>query len=203
MTYSKLGLANNGLMVKVTFWWSSWILKIIPCAFMTYFCLALARMLRQATRRRQRMLSHRRASGASTTSIGSQADQKTRMLLAILFCYLASVLPFGITVPLVGVLGRPFKTNVFDPLFIVFDLFGLVNSLTTFVLLISMSRVFRETFYKMFWPKETVERGTTKAVASNSTADTRSNRSGSQVQPESPLSLMIAELNERVIKLDT
>ena len=149
------------------------------------------------------MLSHRRASGASTTSIGSQADQKTRMLLAILFCYLASVLPFGITVPLVGVLGRPFKTNVFDPLFIVFDLFGLVNSLTTFVLLISMSRVFRETFYKMFWPKETVEHGTTTAVASNSTADTRSNRSGSQVQPESPLSLMIAELNERVIKLDT
>lgn len=144
MTYSKVGLANGGLMIKITFWWTSWFLKIIPCALMTYFTLSLVHHLKQASKRRKNMkttTNHRRR---------RQLDQKTRMLVAILVCYLLSVLPFGITVPLVGVLGRPFKANVFDPLFNVFDLFGLINSLATFVLLISMSSLFRQTFQQMF-----------------------------------------------------
>lgn len=75
------------------------------------------------------------------------------MLLAILFCYLVSVLPFGITIPLIGILGRRFKTNFFDPMFLVYDLLALTNSVTVFVLLLSMSRLFRQTLYHIFSPR--------------------------------------------------
>ena len=176
-----MALARKGLLIKIMFWWTSCFLKIVPCVCMTILSLSLTRQLQESVRRR-RKLSHTstkrqsgmfsgltiksNASGVSSGSTGSQADQKTRMLLAILLCYLVSVMPFGITVPLVGLLGRTFKINFFDPMFIVFDLLALSNSLVVFVLLISMSRLFRETLYKIFWPTISLFSRSSSRVAS-------------------------------------
>jgi hypothetical protein len=72
------------------------------------------------------------------------------MLLSILICYLIIVLPYGITLPLSAVIGIPFKANVWDPLFIVFDFLALTNSLIAFVLMITMSQQFRQKLCETF-----------------------------------------------------
>lgn len=171
ITHSSMARAHNGLLVKVMFLWTSCFLKLFPCVSMTILSILLTRKLNKSARRtRLRMQRHgsdrlsvkskesRLGSGggsrrpSTTSSRIQERDQKTRMLLVMLVFYLISVLPFGIGAPLTGILGREFKINVFDPLFLLFDMIALVTSLTVFILLVSMSRLFRETIYKIFWP---------------------------------------------------
>lgn len=119
-------------------------------------------------------------------SSATEAYKKTRLLLAILICYLVSVIPFGISIPLIGFLGRDFKINFFDPMFIVFDHLALSNSLTVFVLLCSMSRLFRQQLGKLFRPTIALFHRDPSVVAS--TVETRM----SSQQPQSTMSGMTA-----------
>lgn len=88
------------------------------------------------------------------TSSSSQSDRTTKMLLAILLLYLVTEMPNGIISLLVGLLGEPFQDNVYMPLGEIFDILALINSGINFILLASMSRLFRKTFCKIFWPRK-------------------------------------------------
>ena len=88
------------------------------------------------------------------TSSSSQSDRTTKMLLAILLLYLLTEMPNGIITLLVGLLGESFQYNVYNPLGEIFDILALINSGINFILLASMSRLFRKTFCKIFWPRK-------------------------------------------------
>ena len=208
MTFSKLGRAHDGLMAKIAILLITLFMKIIPFFAMMFFIVSLARTLRQAGQRRRQMLANqpvKQATNASPSaqrrgSSGAAADQKTRILLAIMICYFASILLFGISMPLVIALGNDFKTNVFDPLCIVFELFGFINSVATFVLLISMSQLFRETFWKLFWPD--IGRFRRFSPTSSGPSSSENRKSNLPKQREPPLSVVISELEDRVVDLD-
>lgn len=88
------------------------------------------------------------------TSSSSQSDRTTKMLLAILLLYLVTEIPNGIITLFVGLLGESFHNNVYMPLGDIFDILALINSGINFILLASMSRLFRKTFCKIFWPRK-------------------------------------------------
>ena len=75
------------------------------------------------------------------------------MLLAILLLYLVTEMPNGIVTLLSGLLGEVFQNCVYTPLGEIFDILALINSGINFILLASMSRLFRKTFCKIFWPQ--------------------------------------------------
>lgn len=87
-------------------------------------------------------------------SSSSQSDRTTKMLLAILLLYLVTEMPNGVISLLVGLLGESFQNNVYHPLGEMFDILALINSGINFILLASMSRLFRKTFCKIFWPRK-------------------------------------------------
>lgn len=87
-------------------------------------------------------------------SSSSQSDRTTKMLLAILLLYLVTEAPNGIISLLVGLFGESFQNNVYLPLGEIFDILALINSGINFILLASMSRLFRKTFCKIFWPRK-------------------------------------------------
>lgn len=94
-----------------------------------------------------------RLSHANRTST-SQSDRTTRMLLAILLLFLLTEFPSGVVTLLSGVMGEAFLVNVYHPLGEVFDILALVNSAINFILYCVMSRLFRKTFCKIFWPQK-------------------------------------------------
>lgn len=93
-------------------------------------------------------VSHQSRNSSST----SQSDRTTRMLLAILLLFLLTEFPSGVVTLLSGVMGENFQNNVYQPLGEVFDILALVNSAINFILYCVMSRLFRKTFCKIFWP---------------------------------------------------
>lgn len=76
------------------------------------------------------------------------------MLLAILLFFLMSELPVGLIYLLVGVLGNEFADSVYQPLGDLMDVLALINASINFILLATMSRVFRKTFCGLFFPKK-------------------------------------------------
>ena len=94
----------------------------------------------------------------TVTASSSQSNRTTKMLLAILLFFLVSELPTGIVYLLIGLLGDEFRDSVYQPLGDIFDILALVNASINFILLATMSRLFRKTFCKIFWPKRYRER---------------------------------------------
>lgn len=87
-------------------------------------------------------------------SNASPSDRTTKMLLAILLFFLMSELPNGLVYLLIGILGDEFTDSVYQPLGDVFDELALINASINFILLATMSRVFRKTFCGIFFPKK-------------------------------------------------
>jgi len=76
-------------------------------------------------------------------------NRTTSMLVAVVLCFVVTVLPQGVLAFLSGI-----DTNIFDsvytPLGDVWDMVVLVNSLVNFPLYCAMSRLFRSTFRDLF-----------------------------------------------------
>lgn len=84
----------------------------------------------------------------------SQSDRTTKMLVAILLLFLVTEFPSGTVALLSGFLGESFHMNVYQPLGEIFDILALINSGINFILYCVMSRLFRKTFCKIFWPQK-------------------------------------------------
>lgn len=221
---------RNGTLVKTAYIVTACFLKGTPCLLMTIFSWKLAQVLRSTSKRRDQLragLLGDQASSADKNLVAKlkqtqspsqqEADQKTRMLLAIVLFYLASVSPFAIAVPTFLAVGREFQMYVFDPLFIVFDMIALCSNLTLFILLLLMSKMFRDTFNKMIWSKITVfkKQGTEKALTKESdehSKETSEERSSpllpvtveeDKKKNRSELSCVIENLTIQVSSLDT
>ena len=108
------------------------------------------------------------------SSSAVRPDRKTKILLVILMLYMGYLIPLGVVVLMMAIFGQPFKNNVFDAVWCVFcsflllffpnisphvfpqmnrcifDMLALVNSGINFILLVSMSSLFREKFSTIF-----------------------------------------------------
>ncbi|OWA50604.1 putative Sex peptide receptor [Hypsibius exemplaris] len=97
--------------------------------------------------------------GTNNTTTNKQAkappagrDRTTRMLLAILVCFLITEFPSGL-VALFSCFSPNFFSFVYGPLGDLMDILALINSSVNFILYCSMSRQFRKTFCHMFVPR--------------------------------------------------
>lgn len=169
--YSDVALANHSFLKKLSFWNTAFLTKLIPCMLMAVCSLALLYKLIRAQRQRQKLRwrisnqttaknvihnpgSVRSAAGGTLSSNSNSnpyhTDRTTRMLLVILLMFVSSELPTGITILLMGIYGSRFQNNVNAPLWEVLEIMALFTSGVNFILLVSMSRKFRQTFCVIF-----------------------------------------------------
>lgn len=151
------------------------LLKLIPCVLLTILSLALIRVLVEANKRKQRLLSGNipmrknsntlMATSASTKMTNDKArnfsqqsgDRTTKMLIAILIMFLVCEFPSGILALLSGIFGKIFFNNVYSKFGDLMDMLALINSAVNFVLYCLMSQQFRKTFTKLFCMKYETE----------------------------------------------
>ncbi|XP_054164377.1 G-protein coupled receptor dmsr-1-like [Oppia nitens] len=180
--FSSIAVQNNELLQKLNFWVFSVLLKLIPCVLLTILSLALIRVLVEANKRKQRLLSSNIAlknnSNLNTNSlvttsntspknscektVGRNASQQTsdrttKMLVAILIMFLVCEFPSGILALLSGIFGKVFFNNVYNKFGDLMDMLALINSAVNFVLYCLMSQQFRKTFTKLFCMKNEIE----------------------------------------------
>lgn len=177
---SDFALADNAFWQKRILWYNALCGMVIPSLIMTVLMLLLTRIIRQTDLKHQKIMSNMRTTTAGPLHATEEANRKTKLLVMITLLYLGSVFPIGITVVLMPIYGSEFKNNVFDPLWCVFDIIALVNAGINFLLLVSMSALFRQTFFKIFWTWTNVRPTTAKNSPDASeagTASTGSNKS--------------------------
>lgn len=143
--FSQIAQARNSLLSNINFWLFAVISKLVPCAVLTVLSIMLLRVLNQATRRRQRL--------KMASDCDRAHDRTTKMLLAVLFLFLVTEFPSGMLALLSGALGKDFFVNVYLNFAETMDILALVNSAVNFIIYCSMSRLFRDTFAFLFFPK--------------------------------------------------
>ena len=149
VNFSELALKDDGLLKDLNFCIYSVVMKLLPCAALTWLSIALIQKLLEAAKRRAALMqrnSSGRAAGAE-----SQADRVTKMLLAILILFLISEVPQGIAGLLVIIPGYGFL-NCYMNLGDIMDMLVLFNSAVNFILYCSMSQQFRTAFNQLFEP---------------------------------------------------
>jgi hypothetical protein len=82
----------------------------------------------------------------------SRSNRTTRMLLTVVFLFILTNTPQGILSVLSGLIDKFFH-NVYTPLGDLLDIMTLLNNGVNFVLYCTMSKQFRETFFKIFLKK--------------------------------------------------
>ena len=142
--------------LTINYWLFGVVMKIVPCVLLTLLSCLLVQAMRKADVRRQRLKgqSTTRDGRTSTTSTDADGDSQrtTRLLLAIVICFVSVELPQGVLAFLSAVDSDIFY-GVYVPLGDVWDLMVLVNSAVNFPLYCVMSRQFRRTFYGMFFSR--------------------------------------------------
>jgi hypothetical protein len=162
--FSDIAVQNDELLQKLNFWVFSVLLKLIPCILLTCLSLALIRILVEANKRKQRLLtsnlpmknslvtntSPKNDNEKIRNSAQQSSDRTTKMLIAVLIMFLVCEFPSGILALLSGLLGKVFFRNVYNNFGDLMDMLALINSAVNFVLYCLMSQQFRKTFSKLF-----------------------------------------------------
>ncbi|XP_052082902.1 G-protein coupled receptor dmsr-1-like [Mytilus californianus] len=146
---------------NLNFWIQAIFIKLLPCFLLTVFSLLLLKTMRDAEKRRKRLLnkvplsdgeSGALSSGSNTgkkIKKTSRSNRTTRMLLTVVFMFIITNTPQGILSVLSGLIDEFFH-NVYMPLGDLLDIMTLLNNGINFVLYCTMSKQFRETFIKIF-----------------------------------------------------
>lgn len=149
---------------NLNFWIQAIFIKLLPCFMLTVFSLLLLKTMRDADKRRKRLLnkvplsdgeSGALSSGSNTgkkLKKSSRSNRTTRMLLTVVFLFILTNTPQGILSVLSGLIDKFFH-NVYMPLGDLLDIMTLLNNGVNFVLYCTMSKQFRETFIKIFVKK--------------------------------------------------
>ncbi|XP_064122446.1 LOW QUALITY PROTEIN: G-protein coupled receptor dmsr-1-like [Macrobrachium nipponense] len=147
--FSELAKAHNGLLKSINFWIYAVLLKLLPCTALTGLSMALIQELLRAAQRRAALM--KRTSSGRGGDAEKQADRVTKMLLAILFLFLASEVPQGI-LGLLTVIPDSGFFPCYQKLGEIMDMLVLFNSAINFLLYCAMSQQFRDTFTELFKP---------------------------------------------------
>lgn len=152
------------VLKNLNFWTQAIFIKLLPCFLLTIFSLLLLKTMKDAERRRNRLLNNVPLSEGDTSTLGnstknvkktrktSRSNRTTRMLLTVVFLFIITNTPQGILNLLSGVI-KNFFQDVYSPLGDLLDIMTLLNNGINFVLYCTMSKQFRETFKKVFLKK--------------------------------------------------
>jgi len=144
MTATEIACAFDGWLIKLNFWITGFVFKIVPCILLTIFMGLLLKILLDTSRRRKRLLREDRRYQQS------QGERTTCMLILIVAIFLLTELPQGIFGMLSEMIGFYFHMVIYNNLGDVLDLLSLINSSVNFILYCSMSRKYQEVFYDVF-----------------------------------------------------
>lgn len=146
---------------NMNFWIQAIFIKLVPCFLLTIFSLLLLKTMKDAEKRRKRLLNKVPLSDGESATLSSsssatkrikktsRSNRTTRMLLTVVFLFIITNSPQGILSVLSGLI-KNFFHNVYSPLGDVLDIMTLLNNGINFVLYCTMSKQFRETFIKLF-----------------------------------------------------
>ncbi|XP_064630006.1 G-protein coupled receptor dmsr-1-like isoform X2 [Lineus longissimus] len=138
--------AEHDIIVKINYWVQAIIVKLIPCFLLTCLTIMLILAMHNANKRRQKLKSQGRKDDSDRAR---EHNRTTGMLLAIVVLFLITELPQGI-ITLLNSFDEKWYRDVYLPLGDLWDIMALLNNSINFVLYCTMSRVFRDTFVKVF-----------------------------------------------------
>ena len=137
---------------KITLMLGAFLDRFVPVIALSYFSIQIMIIVSRAGKHRKRL----QQSNIQPSDIHARKRPTSgmlftnQMILAMLLLYILIMLPNGIVVLLIGILGPPFHLNVFLPLQELFILMFMMLCNMNFFFLISMSHSFRTTFISMF-----------------------------------------------------
>lgn len=148
---------SDVVLQKFNFWVQAVLVKLLPCFLLTVFSVLLVRTMRDAEKRRKKMMTKNSVADGETQPIGSSATSKrtrrsqrtTRMLLTVVILFLVTETPQGIMNLLSGLI-QDFFHHIYTPLGDLLDILALINNGINFVLYCTMSKQFRDTFISIF-----------------------------------------------------
>lgn len=145
----------NRFFQRFNFWVQAIFIRLLPCALLTLFSILLVKTMRDAEKRRKKLISKVNAKeGERTPTSGNSKRQRksnrtTKMLLAVVGLFLLTETPQGI-MNVLSVLIDKFFDRVYSPVGDLIDIITLINSGINFVLYCIMSKQFRDTFVRIF-----------------------------------------------------
>lgn len=145
---------------KFNFWVQALLVKLLPCLMLSVFSILLVKTMRDAEKRRKMLLNKSCTSdgesGATSSGGGnskskkkSRSNRTTKMLLTVVVLFIVTETPQGILSVLSSLIDG-FFTDVYMPLGDLLDILALTNNGINFVLYCTMSKQFRDTFFKIF-----------------------------------------------------
>ncbi|XP_060078483.1 G-protein coupled receptor dmsr-1-like [Ylistrum balloti] len=146
---------------KFNFWVQALLVKLLPCVMLTVFSFLLVKTMRDAEKRRKKLLSKTPISdgesGATSSGGGNHKKNKksnrsnrtTTMLLLVVLLFILTETPQGVLNVLSDLIDG-FYANVYTPLGDLLDIMALINNGINFVLYCTMSKQFRDTFFNIF-----------------------------------------------------
>ncbi|CAH1783972.1 unnamed protein product [Owenia fusiformis] len=139
---SEIVRKTDGGLLKGNYWLYGVVIKLTPCVLLTVLSILLIIAMRQADKRRQRLLTQGRRAESERTH---ESNRTTAMLVAIVLFFVITELPQGILAMLSGISNYIF-INVYVMLADIMDMLILLNSAANFIMYCIMSRQFRNTF---------------------------------------------------------
>ncbi|XP_069115401.1 G-protein coupled receptor dmsr-1-like [Argopecten irradians] len=146
---------------KFNFFVQALLVKLLPCVLLTVFSFLLVKTMRDAEKRRKKLLNKTPVSdgesGATSSGGGNhkknrksnRSNRTTTMLLVVVLLFILTETPQGVLYVLSGLING-FFMNVYTPLGDLLDIVALINNGINFVLYCTMSKQFRDTFFNIF-----------------------------------------------------
>ncbi|GFR78591.1 FMRFamide receptor [Elysia marginata] len=136
----------------VTFvrWLYGVVIKILPCIVLAYLSMLLIIAMQRAKKRRARLLNN--ISRVIDHDSSSEHNRTTKMLVAVVLCFVITELPQGVTA-WISAVDEDFFEKVYVQLGDFMDILVLINSAVNFILYCIMSQQFRDTFKSLFVAK--------------------------------------------------
>lgn len=151
------------IVSDINFYIQALLVKLVPCVTLTIFTVLLIYAMHKAYKKRMALKSEGKKEDADRHH---EHNRTTGMLLAVVVLFLITELPQGMLTLLI-IFIPSIQFTVYNPLGDVLDIVALCNNAINFVLYCSMSKLFRDTFVRIFCnccPKKLPEWSKTKLI---------------------------------------
>ncbi|CAI5441066.1 unnamed protein product [Caenorhabditis angaria] len=137
--FSDMMKKNHCFLMKGNLWLTGIFLKVIPCALLFIFTIALIGKLRENNEKRKILIKEERAR--------RRGDLTTYMLLLMVTVFLCTELPQGILAILNAIYTTQISQYVYSNLADVLDVFSLINCFVAFLVYCFTSSKYRQTLF--------------------------------------------------------
>uniref|UniRef100_A0A0R3RYY4 G_PROTEIN_RECEP_F1_2 domain-containing protein n=1 Tax=Elaeophora elaphi TaxID=1147741 RepID=A0A0R3RYY4_9BILA len=139
---SEMFISNDCFLLKLNLWLTGIIMKVIPCILLLYLTYCLLIKLAKNRKKRVALLREKAKDGAYT-------DRTTCMLLLMVFIFLCTELPQGITAIFNAVYTAQFHFYVYLTIADLLDVLSLINCYVGFTVYFCTCSRYRRTFFSI------------------------------------------------------